>query len=110
MDAPDDEETANLRDRLRLVKGVLYFRLNESFKARMWRERRSVKDLDLALKEAQARLILGREPGEDAPVQLHVLCPPQEEAASDGEGEETPTRVERVRRSRPKLARTEVAG
>ncbi len=57
VNAPDDEETANLRDRLRLVKGVLYFRLNESFKARMWRERRSVKDLDLALKEAQARLI-----------------------------------------------------
>ena len=39
------------------MKGVLYFRLNESFKARIWRERRSVKDLDLALHEAQARLI-----------------------------------------------------
>jgi hypothetical protein len=56
-DAPDDEETANMRDRLRLVKGVLYFRLNESFKARVWRERRSIKDLDLALHEAQARFI-----------------------------------------------------
>ena len=55
--APDDEENANLRDRLRLVKGVLYFRLNESFKARMWRERRTIKDLDLALHEAQARWI-----------------------------------------------------
>jgi hypothetical protein len=56
-DAPDDEQTANMRDRLRLVKGVLYFRLNESFKARVWRERRSIKDLDLALREAQARFI-----------------------------------------------------
>jgi hypothetical protein len=55
--APDDEENANLRDRLRLVKGVLYFRLNESFKARLWRERRTIKDLDLALHEAQARWI-----------------------------------------------------
>jgi hypothetical protein len=55
--APDDEESANLRDRLRLVKGVLYFRLNESFKARVWRERRTIKDLDLALHEAQARWI-----------------------------------------------------
>lgn len=55
--APDDEETANMRDRLRLVKGVLYFRLNESFKARVWRERRTIKDLDLALHEAQARWI-----------------------------------------------------
>jgi hypothetical protein len=56
-EGPDDEETANLRDRLRLVKGVLYFRLNESFKARLWRERRTIKDLDLALHEAQARWI-----------------------------------------------------
>lgn len=55
--APDDEESANLRDRLRLVKGVLYWRLNESFKARLWRERRTLKDLDLALHEAQARWI-----------------------------------------------------
>lgn len=55
--APDDEETAELRDRLRLVKGVLYFRLNESFKARLWRERRTLKDLDLALHEAQSRWI-----------------------------------------------------
>jgi hypothetical protein len=56
-DAPDNEETAGLRDRLRLVKGVLYFRLNDSFRARLWRERRTLKDLDLALHEAQARWI-----------------------------------------------------
>ena len=47
--APDDPENAALRDRLRLVKGVLYFRLNDSFKARMWQQRRTIKDLDLAL-------------------------------------------------------------
>jgi tetratricopeptide repeat protein len=56
-DLPNDEENAALRDRLRLVKGVLYFRLNESFKARVWRERRTIKDLDLALHEAQSRWI-----------------------------------------------------
>jgi hypothetical protein len=56
-DAPDNEETAGMRDRLRLVKGVLYFRLNDSFRARLWRERRTLKDLDLALHEAQARWI-----------------------------------------------------
>jgi hypothetical protein len=55
--APNDEETEALRDRLRLVKGVLYFRLNDAFKARVWRERRTIKDLDLALREAQARWI-----------------------------------------------------
>jgi hypothetical protein len=55
--APNDEETEALRDRLRLVKGVLYFRLNDAFKARVWRERRTIKDLDLALREAQARWV-----------------------------------------------------
>jgi hypothetical protein len=54
---PDDEETAELRDRLRLVKGVLYFRLDEAFKARMWQQRRTIRDLDLALREAQNRWI-----------------------------------------------------
>jgi hypothetical protein len=57
VDLPNDEENAALRDRLRLVKGVLYFRLNDSFKARLWRERRTIKDLDLAIHEAQTRWI-----------------------------------------------------
>jgi tetratricopeptide (TPR) repeat protein len=55
--APDDEETQQIRDRLRLVKGVLYFRLNDAFKARVWSERRVIKDLDLALREAQSRWV-----------------------------------------------------
>lgn len=54
---PDSPENAELKDRLRLVKGVLYFRLNDSFKARMWQQRRTMKDLDLALHEAQNRWI-----------------------------------------------------
>jgi lipopolysaccharide biosynthesis regulator YciM len=55
--APDTQENAELRERLRLVKGVLYFRLNDSFKARMWQQHRSIKDLDVALHEAQSRWI-----------------------------------------------------
>jgi tetratricopeptide (TPR) repeat protein len=55
--APDTAENKDLRDRLRLVKGVLYFRLNDSFKARMWQQHRTIKDLDLALREAQNRWI-----------------------------------------------------
>jgi hypothetical protein len=55
--APETEENAALRERLRMVKGVLYFRLNDSFKARLWQQRRTMKDLDLALREAQSRWI-----------------------------------------------------
>ena len=54
---PDSPENTQLKERLRLVKGVLYFRLNDSFKARMWQQRRTIKDLDLALHEAQNRWI-----------------------------------------------------
>ena len=55
--APDTPENAELRDRVKLVKGVLYFRLNDSFKARMWQQHRAIKDLDVALHEAQSRWI-----------------------------------------------------
>ncbi|HTV78985.1 MAG TPA: hypothetical protein VMF03_12045 [Steroidobacteraceae bacterium] len=55
--APHDEHNDALRDRLRLVKGVLFYQLNEAFKAREWQERRTLKDLDLALHEAQSRWI-----------------------------------------------------
>jgi hypothetical protein len=55
--APNTPENAELRERVKLVKGVLAFRLNDSFKARMWQQHRSIKDLDLALHEAQSRWI-----------------------------------------------------
>jgi hypothetical protein len=55
--APHDASTDALRDRLRLVKGVLYFEMDAAFNARVWRERRTVKDLDLALHEAEERWI-----------------------------------------------------
>jgi lipopolysaccharide biosynthesis regulator YciM len=55
--APENDETAALRDRLRLVKGVLYFRLNADFKGRMWQQQRAMKDLEAQLREAQNRWI-----------------------------------------------------
>jgi hypothetical protein len=55
--APHDDHSDALRDRLRLVKGVLFYQLNDAFKAREWQERRTLKDLDLALHEAQSRWI-----------------------------------------------------
>jgi tetratricopeptide (TPR) repeat protein len=55
--APHDEETNAMREKTRLAKGVLYWRLAESFKARVWNERRTLKDLDQALREAQNRWV-----------------------------------------------------
>ncbi len=55
--APDTPENADLRVRLALVRGVLQFRLNDAFNARLWQEHRGLKDLSLALHEAQSRWI-----------------------------------------------------
>ncbi len=55
--APHDPENDALRERLRLVKGVLFYQLNDAFKARQWQEGRTLKDLDLALSEAKSRWI-----------------------------------------------------
>jgi hypothetical protein len=55
--APNDEETNVIREKTRLAKGVLYWRLAESFKARVWNERRTLKDLDQALRQAQNRWV-----------------------------------------------------
>jgi hypothetical protein len=58
---PDDADLAEMRAKLRLMKGVMYWRLSESFKARLWNERRSVKELEASLVETQKRALLVRQ-------------------------------------------------
>ena len=54
---PDSPDAADARARFALVKGTLYFQLDEAFGARLWQEHRSLKDVNLALHEAQSRWI-----------------------------------------------------
>jgi hypothetical protein len=58
---PDDPDLQEMRDKHRLMKGVMYWRLSESFKARLWNERRSVKELEASLIETQKRAVLVRQ-------------------------------------------------
>ncbi len=58
---PDDPDLSEMREKHRLMKGVIYWRLAESFKARLWNERRSVKELEGQLKETQRRAVLVRQ-------------------------------------------------
>ncbi|MGD9598532.1 MAG: hypothetical protein AB7G76_13195 [Steroidobacteraceae bacterium] len=48
---------AGMKDRLRLVKGVLSWRLDEAMRARVYQQRREIRDLDAALREAQRRWV-----------------------------------------------------
>jgi len=65
---PDDPDLAEMRDKLRLMKGVMYWRLSESFKARLWNERRSVKELEGSLIETQKRALAVRQARAGIPV------------------------------------------
>ena len=53
----EGEELAALEDKLRLVKGALSWRLDEAMRARVYQQRREIKDLDAALREAQRRWV-----------------------------------------------------
>jgi TolA-binding protein len=65
---PDDPDLAEMREKHRLMKGVLYWRLAESFKARLWNERRAVHELSAALKETQNRTLLVEQARKGIPV------------------------------------------
>jgi hypothetical protein len=65
---PDDPDLAEMREKHRLMKGVMYWRLSEGFKARLWNERRSVKELAGYLKETQKRAVLVRQARAGTPV------------------------------------------
>jgi hypothetical protein len=58
---PDDPDLVEIREKHRLMKGVMYWRLSGSFKARLWNERRSVKELEAELKDTQKRAVLVRQ-------------------------------------------------
>ncbi len=58
---PNDPDLADMREKHRLMKGVTYWRLSESFKARLWNERRSVKELEGVIKETQKRAVLVKQ-------------------------------------------------
>jgi len=52
---PADDSNAEQRAKLRLIKGVLYWRLNQQFKARMLDGRRQLKALETDLQESSER-------------------------------------------------------
>src|SRR6185437_12405668 len=55
---PPSLERDAAADKLRLVRGVLYWRLEAAFKGRSYQEQRSLRDVDAALEELQNRWVL----------------------------------------------------
>jgi hypothetical protein len=65
--APQSAELAALKDKTRLIKGVLLWRLTEAYKARLYQEHRSFRDLDLTLREMQNRWVRVERARKSAP-------------------------------------------
>ena len=54
---PPSLERDQARDKLRLIRGALYWQLDAEFKARSYEQRRSLRELDAALEELQNRWV-----------------------------------------------------
>jgi len=52
---PDTPAYAKLRERLRMVRGVLLYQMDQQFAAQAWSEKKQLRGLDLALARAQQR-------------------------------------------------------
>jgi len=65
--APEGAETTAARDKLRLIKGVLYWELKQKFRDRIYQQRRELKALDLALTDANTRWLRVQQARKDAP-------------------------------------------
>jgi tetratricopeptide (TPR) repeat protein len=55
---PTDPATDEMRAKLRLVRGTLYWNMNASYKARLWHAHKEQRELEVAVKEARRRWTL----------------------------------------------------
>jgi hypothetical protein len=69
-----DPAVHEMREKVRMLRGVVYWDLSASYKARLWREKKQLRDLDVALKDARKmQILVGRAEG-DAPQRTEDLA------------------------------------
>jgi Tetratricopeptide repeat len=64
---PNDSATEEMREKLRMIKGVLYWEMNASYKARLWHARKEQRELEVAVKEARRRGTLIERARQESP-------------------------------------------
>jgi hypothetical protein len=62
------------REKVRLIRGTLMWNFNASYKARLWRARKEVRELDVAYKEARRRWVLVGRAREDYPARTEEFA------------------------------------
>jgi hypothetical protein len=69
----NDARAATLRDKQRFLKGLLLWDLRRDYNARLWSEKKSLRDLDRAIKEAERRHHVVATARDDWPEQFAAL-------------------------------------
>ncbi|MDE2305898.1 MAG: tetratricopeptide repeat protein [Gammaproteobacteria bacterium] len=64
---PNLTDIGDMRDKYRLMRGVLYWRLSQSFRARLWNERRALHELSADLSVTERRVVRVRRARKDIP-------------------------------------------
>lgn len=71
---PGDPALQEMREKVRMLRGVVYWDLSAGYKARLWREKKQLRELDVALKDARKRQILVGRAESDAPGRTEELA------------------------------------
>jgi hypothetical protein len=64
---PSDPLVQEMSEKLRLMKGRLVWDLSSSYKARLWKQRKEMRELEVATKEARRRWVLVERAREEYP-------------------------------------------
>ena len=70
----NDPLVQEMRDKTRLLRGALLWSLNSSYKARLWRARKQLRELDVAYKEARRRWVLVERAREEYPARTDAFA------------------------------------
>lgn len=70
----NDPMVREQREKARLIRGTLLWNFNASYKARIWRARKEIRELDVAYKEARRRWVLVGRAREDYPARTEEFA------------------------------------
>lgn len=71
---PGDPLVQEMRDKTRLLRGTLQWDFTSSYKARLWRAHKELRELDVAYKEARRRSVLIERAREEYPARTEAFA------------------------------------
>jgi hypothetical protein len=69
-----DPLVQEMQEKARLIRGRLLWDFNASYRARLWREKKELRELDVAIKEARRRWVLVGRAREDYPARTEKFA------------------------------------